>query len=253
MDLSIVIPAYNEEKRISSTLINYHNYFYAIYKNNFEILVIINGTKDKTEEIVKALSKKFKNIQSRNYPGKIGKGGAVIEGFKIANGALIGFVDADMATPPNAFNDLIHNIRNNDGIVASRWSKQSIINKKQPIRRRIVSRIFNIFVRILFNIQITDTQCGAKLFRSKAVKSTVNLLGVTQWGFDVDLLYQMRKNNFKIVEIPTVWHDQEGSKLKLVKTSYQMFLSMIRLRLLYSRFKFLVNTYDIIHDTLYKK
>ena len=253
MRLSIVIPAYNEENRIKNTLDNYHNFFSKEFGKNFEIIVIVNGSGDKTQEVVKSLAFKYKQIKFKNFPDKIGKGGAIIEGFKIADGDFIGFVDADMATTPSAFYDLIRNLGNYDGIVASRWIRGAKIDRKQPLSRRIASRGFNIIVRLLFNITIRDTQCGAKLFTKDAVKSVVNDLGITQWGFDVDLLYKLKKKNFKVKEIPTVWNDKEGSKLKIGRTSWQMFLSVARLRLIYSRFRFIVNVYDKIHDYIYKK
>jgi len=253
MKLSIVIPAYNEENRIKNTLDSYYNFFSKEFGKDFEIIVIVNGSDDTTQEVVKSLAFKYKQIKFKNFPDKIGKGGAIIEGFKIADGDLIGFVDADMATPPMAFYDLVRSLRNYDGIVASRWIKGAKIDRKQPLSRRIASRGFNIIVRLLFNIRIRDTQCGCKLFINRAIKSVVNDLGITQWGFDVDLLYKLKKKNFKVKEIPTVWNDKEGSKLKIGRTSWQMFLSVVRLRLIYSRFKFVVNVYDKIHDYIYKK
>ena len=253
MKLSIVIPAYNEENRIKNTLDSYYNFFSKEFGKDFEIIVIVNGSDDTTQEVVKSLAFKYKQIKFKNFPDKIGKGGAIIEGFKIADGDLIGFVDADMATTSETFYDLIRNLGNYDGVVASRWIKGAKINRKQPISRRIASRGFNIIVRLLFNIRIRDTQCGAKLFTKNVVKSVVNDLGITQWGFDVDLLYLIKKRHFKIIEIPTVWNDKEGSKLKIGRTSWQMFLSVARLRLIYSRFRFIVNTYDKVHDYIYSK
>src|SRR3989344_4625708 len=253
MKLSIVIPAYNEEKRIENTLISYYDYFNRIYSKDFEIFVVINGSNDNTIGVVDKISRQYEQIKYVNVSGKIGKGGAIIEGFKRVNGDLIGFVDADMATVPDAYYDLIVKLKNFDGIVASRWINGAIINRKQPLQRRVASRAFNLLIRILFGINIRDTQCGAKLFSNKAVKSVVNDLGITQWGFDVDLLYLLRKKDFKVIEIPTTWYDQEGSKLKVAKTSWQMFLSMIRLRLIYSRFIFVVKAYDKIHDNFFRK
>ena len=253
MRLSIVIPAYNEEERIKNTLTSYYNFFSKEFGKNFEIIVIVNGSNDGTQDIVKNLSSRHRHLKFNNFPEKIGKGGAIIEGFKIANGDFIGFVDADMATTPSAFYDLIRNLGNYDGVVASRWIRGAKIDRKQPLSRRIASRGFNIIVRLLFNITIRDTQCGAKLFTKDAVKSVVNDLGITQWGFDVDLLYKLKKKNFKVNEIPTVWNDREGSKLKIGRTSWQMFLSVARLRLIYSRFRSIVNVYDKIHDYIYKK
>lgn len=247
------MPAYNEENRITQTLISYHDYFNEIYKNNFEIFVVVNGSSDNTSRLVAEISKKYKQVNFIDIPGKIGKGGAIIEGFKRVNAELIGFVDADMATIPKAYHDLIIQLGDYDGTVASRWIKGAIINRKQPIQRRIASRAFNFIVKVFFGIKIRDTQCGAKLFTNKAVKSVVDDLGITQWGFDVDLLYLLKKKGFKVKEVATIWHDQEGSKLKIGRTSWQMLLSMVRLRFIYSKFIFVVKTYDAIHDRFFRK
>ena len=253
MKLSIVIPAYNEEERISNTLVSYHDYFSKLYNKDFEIFVVVNGSSDNTIGVVTELSKKYRQIKYVNFLGKIGKGGAIIEGFKAVYGDLIGFVDADMATSPNVYYDLVKKLMNYDGIVASRWIGGAIISKEQTLQRKLASRAFNILVRVLFNIKIRDTQCGAKLFTNKAIKTVVKDLGITKWGFDVDLLYLMRKRGFRVIETPTVWNDVGGSKLKIGKTSWQMFLSMIRLRLIYSRFKFIVGIYDNVMINLFKK
>ncbi|MEK6974036.1 MAG: dolichyl-phosphate beta-glucosyltransferase [Nanoarchaeota archaeon] len=253
MNLSIIIPAYNEEQRIKKTLEAYSNFYSKKLKTGFEIIVVLNGCIDNTLSIVSEYSKKHKFINHYDFKEKIGKGGAIIEGFKAAKGSLIGYVDADLATSPEAFYDLIEKIKGCDGIIASRYLKNSIVNKKQPIQRVIASRIFNVLVRLLFDMKFHDTQCGAKLFKKNAVDSIKNDLGITQFSFDVDLLYRLKLNGFKIIETPTVWNDQKDSKLVLKKTAPNMFFSIMRLRLRYSRLKFIVTAYDKIHDVYLKK
>ncbi len=239
-----------EEKRIKKTLEDYSRFFSEKMKNDFEILIILNGCRDKTFEIVTEFSKGRNYIKFKEFKDAIGKGGAIIEGFKMADADLIGFVDADGATNPKTFYQLIEKIRDNDGIIASRWIKGAKIKKKQPFLRRLSSRGFNVLVRLFFGIKIRDTQCGAKLFKKEAVKKVVNELGITQWAFDIDLLYRMKKNEFKIIEIPTEWEDIGGSRLNLKKTIPEMFVSVVRLRLIYSPFRFIVKIYDKL---FYKK
>lgn len=253
MNLSIIIPAYNEEQRIEKTLESYSNFYSKKLKTDFEIIVVLNGCIDNTLGIVSEYSKKRKFIKHYNFKERIGKGGAIIEGFKAAKGSLIGYVDADLATSPEAFYDLIEKIRGYDGIIASRYLKNSIVSKKQPIQRIIASRIFNVLVRIIFDMKFHDTQCGAKLFKKNAIDSIKNDLGITQFSFDIDLLYRLKLKGFKIAECPTIWNDQKDSKLVLKKTVPNMFFSIVRLRLLYSRLKFMVTAYDKIHDAYLKK
>ena len=243
-ELSIIIPAYNEEARIGKTLDSYYNFFSKKLKNNFEIIVVPNNCKDRTQEIVEKFVREHKNVLCRNINYYVGKGGAVIGGFKLAKGKLIGFVDADNSTKAEACYELYKNIDDYDCIVASRWIKGAKVRPEQPLIRRIASRIFNIIVRILFRINIRDTQCGCKLFKREALMKIIPSLSTTRWAFDVDLLYQLKRNGFKAKEIPTEWHDRPGSKLNVKKASIEMFLAVSRLRLIYSPFKFIVKWYD---------
>jgi len=249
MKVSIIIPAYNEEKRIDNTLKEYSEYFKRLKREkvldkekksfNFEIIIVINNTKDRTEEIVKNYSKKYKEIRFLNFK-EGGKGFAITEGFKDAlkrGNDLIGFVDADMATPPESFYDLINNIENYDGIIASRWIKGSVIKTRQSFKRRILSRGFNFIVRALFFLKFKDTQCGAKLFKRNVIQSIVNEINLTQWAFDVNLLYLCKKKKFRVKEQPTIWEDKVDSKLNVTKIPIQMFLGVIRLRLINSFFE----------------
>lgn len=231
MKLSIVIPAYNEEKRLNKERIldNYVSYFSKIYKNDFEIIVILNGCKDDTLFVVKQAAKKFKQIKYLDIKEAIGKGGAVIEGFRIAKSDLIGFVDADQSTKADAFYDLVKKINGFDCIIASRYMKGSVVNPSQPFFRRIPSIVFNLIVRVFFCLNFKDTQCGAKLAKKDALKSILNDLSVKKWAFDIDLLYCLKKKGFMVVEIPTVWSERIGSKLTF-KTPYEMFISILKLR-----------------------
>lgn len=241
--LSIIIPAYNEEKRIRKTLDAYTNFFSKKFKDEFEILVVLDGCTDNTLDVVKEFSKNSK-VKYKNFAEKIGKGGAIVEGFKIAQGSLIGFVDADLATQPNSFYELIKKIDNNDGIIASRWVKGAKINIKQPLLKKIGSRGFNFLTMVLFGLNFKDTQCGAKLFKKKVIRNIINDLKITRWAFDVNLLYSAKRNNYRIIEVPTEWNAVKASHFNLFKATPEMGLSLLRLRLLYSPFKFIVRIYD---------
>ena len=252
--ICIVIPAYNEERRIGKTLEAYSNYFENLRKNkylDYEILVVINNTKDRTEEIVKQFIKENERILYLNLkPG--GKGFAVIEGFKDAlkrNNDLIGFVDADMATSPEEYWKLVKSIRNHDGVIASRWQKNSLV-KNSSFIRRINSSGFNFIVRSLFLFKYKDTQCGAKLFKRKVIENIHNKLGITQWAFDIDLLYKIKLKDFKIIEIPTTWENKEDATLNILKAPLQMFASVLRLRLIYSPFNFVIRSYDLLPEKI---
>ena len=244
MQLSIIVPAHNEEKRLAKMLDEYLPFFAQFYGNNFEMLVVINGTSDGTEEITKKYAVKFPQMRYIVEPRKIGKGGAIMLGFTHVKGTLVGYVDADGSTPPTAFHDLVVHIGNADAIIASRRMRGAQVSPRQPWSRRIASRLFNINVHLLFGLHFSDTQCGAKLIKQSAVRRILPHLGITRWAFDVDLLLQLRQAGYKTTEIPTVWHDVAGSRLEIADIFMEMFAALIRLRLLYSPFKGIVSFYD---------
>lgn len=247
--LAIVIPAYNEEKRIGETLKVYSEYFEKLRKAkkiDYNILIIINNTTDNTEKIVKSYRKNNKNIKYLNLkPG--GKGFAIVQGFSFALRSdfdLIGFVDADSSTSPQAFYELVENIDSYDGIIGNRWSVKSSITKKQTLLRQSASRIFNFIVKSFFFMNYEDTQCGAKIFRREVIEKIHDKIYITQWAFDVNLLYLCKRYNFRIREFPTSWQDKGDSKLRVIQTSLKMFFGILRLRLLNSPFKSFIKLYD---------
>lgn len=244
MKLSIIVPAHNEEHRIRPFLDAYTDYFIKKYADEMEFIIVVNGSSDGTEDIVREYAERFPQIQLLVEPARIGKGAAVGMGFRRATGERIGFVDADGATPPAAYQDLVEKIGDAGMIVASRWVKGSDVSPRQPLARRCASRVFNALVRLLFRLRISDTQCGAKLMKREVLDDILPHLGMTQWAFDVDVLFQARRAGHLILEVPTIWHDVEGSRLQVVRASKDMFLAICRLRLLYSPLKWVVALYD---------
>ncbi|MBS3100192.1 glycosyltransferase [Candidatus Pacearchaeota archaeon] len=245
--LCIIMPAYNEEKRIGRTLEEYSHFFDKLAKQKileYRILVVINGTTDRTEEVVQKYTDKNKKILSLNFK-KGGKGFAILKGFEYAvenHFDEIGFVDSDLATYPEEFWKLVAQLHKYNGAIASRWKKGAVV--KRDIRKIIRSRGFNFLVRSLFFLPYQDTQCGAKIFKWNAIKEILPEIKSLEWAFDVDLLYLCKRHKFNIKEIPTKWDDKKGSKIGSIITPIKMASSVIRLRMLYSPFKFIVRIYD---------
>jgi glycosyltransferase involved in cell wall biosynthesis len=249
MTLTIIVPAYNEEKRIGSMLQEYCSYFSKI--KGTQIFVVLNGCRDNTLDVVKKSAKKYKFVKYIDIKEAIGKGGALIEGLKRTKGEFVGYADADGATSPEEFYKLISYLKEYDGAIASRWMPGAVVEPKQPLKRRIASRAFNMLVGILFRLHYYDTQCGCKLFRRTAINSVITSLSTTRWAFDLDLLYQLKRKNCSVIEVPTVWKDKSGSVLDTMnvkKVSMEMFLAIVRLRLTYSPFKFIVTIYNKLAD-----
>lgn len=223
----------------------YLEYFESSHKSGYEMIVVVNGSRDNTAGVVRDYASRYPALSVIEVREAIGKGGAVLVGFKHASGDLVGFVDADGSTRPDAFYDLACNIGNAGAIIASRWFPESVVEPRQPFRRRLASRIFNFMVRILFGMKIHDTQCGAKILTARALSSVLPRIGITRWAFDVDLLFQVHRAGYPIKEWPTVWRDEGGSQLKIFRASFEMLLAIIRLRLVYSPLRWVVRLYDV--------
>lgn len=224
--LCIVIPAYNEEQRIEKTLKAYAEYF----KNKPEkttFLVVANNCKDKTVEVVQNIQKENANIQHLDLkPG--GKGFAIKEGFKWAladNFDLIGFVDADMATEPEHFYDLIAASAHADGAIASRYAPGANVFPKRPFLRKLGGKFYNWMLRTRLGIEFKDTQCGAKVFSKDTVQKITPYMEEKGWAADLEMLYLSKLFGKKIKEIPTTWSDQPGTHLQITSKLMKEFLN----------------------------
>ena len=235
--LLLLIPAYNEEARIEPVLRQYATFFQLNYAGKFQLVVVLNGCRDNTLGVVQRVAKEFSSIRWLDFPAPIGKGGALIEGLKLAGDAdVVGYVDADGATGPAAVLQLLPYMAKAECVVGSRWLPGSVLLKAQPKFRQIISRCFHLIVELLFWMHIKDTQCPCKLMRRSAVEKIHPNLRIADLAFDVNLLVAMKQAGFRILEVPIEWTDIVGSKVtsSLLRQSLTMFLSVVRVWLIYS-------------------
>ena len=253
-DLLLLIPAYNEAQRIGPVLRAYAQHFREHYEGKFQIVVVLNGCVDDTLGVVEGVAADFPEIRALNFPAPIGKGGALIEGLKLAPTTdLIGYVDADGATAPAAFLDLVRHCGKADCVIGSRWLPGSVLHQSQSKQRRVFSRLFHAFVQFLFRMNIKDTQCGAKVMRREAVETIHSALRIADVAFDINLLYSIKRSGFSVLEVPTEWTDKLGSKIKLNKGALGIVLSVVRLRLFYSPFYRWLRPLRPLETWIYKK
>lgn len=252
--LLLLIPAYNEENRLEPVLRDYADYFRTHYAGKFQLVVVLNGCRDNTIGVVKRVAENFPEVQALEFSAPIGKGGALIEGLKLAPLAdLIGYVDADGATGPKAFHDLVLRAGEADCVIASRWIPGAILHQSQSGKRQFASRVFHAIVQSFFWMNIRDTQCGAKILRRGVVEKIHRTLHIADMAFDINLLYSIKRAGLRVLEVPTEWTDKVGSKVTLGKTSMTMLLSVIRLRLVYSPFYKWMGIFRPLEGWLYKK
>lgn len=235
--LLLLIPAHNEEKRLEPTLRSYVDYARQHYPESFEILVVVNGSTDRTLDLARNTAKEATFVRWIDIPERVGKGGALIEGLKQSEGFdLVGYVDADGATGPESFFKLVELCEKYDCVVGSRRVEGSVIHQYQPSHRQLASKVFHFLVELLFHLGIRDTQCGAKVMRRSAVEKVLPWLHIADMAFDVNLLYALKRAGCSMIEAPVEWTDHIGSKVRYFRTSLVMLLSIVRLRLVYSPF-----------------
>ncbi len=217
-ELTIIIPAKNEAKRIAPTLNAVGRYFSSPDRPKTEILVIINNTTDNTEQIVKKFSRKYKSIKSVNIPMYTGKGGAISIGFQFAKGKYVAFADADGSSTPREIEKLYKKIISDESldiVIADRYSAGSMIKGNMPVSRTIFSRFFNLFVvRGLFGLNYADTQCGCKIFKNETAKLLSDKIVTVGWLFDLNLILLAKYLQKKVTSVPATWTYKEGSTLK---------------------------------------
>lgn len=209
MKLDVVIPAHNEEPRIDKMLRAYRA---AVSPFDLSFVVALDSCEDATGEIVAAHSAEDQRVRCLAFP-KLGKGGVLREAFRHCRGDLVGFVDADGATPPHELFRLAEVAARLDGAIASRRHPTSVTPARRPLARRASSAAFATMARRLFDLPYTDTQCGAKVLRSQALHRLLPVLTARDFLFDLDLLVTARYLGLRIAEVPSIWIDQEGSKV----------------------------------------
>ena len=234
--LLLLIPAYNEQDRIEPVLREFGKYFREQYRGKFQLVVVLNGCRDNTLAVVKKVAAEIPSISALDFPDPIGKGGALIEGLKLAPAAdVVGYVDADGASPPSAFHALVKLIDRADCVIGSRWLPGAVLHQAQTRVRRFASRCFHLVVETLFRMHIKDTQCPCKVIRRPAIEKIHSSLRIADLAFDVNLLVSLKHAGFSVLEVPTEWTDKIGSKVtaSLFRSSFTMFLSVVRIWLIY--------------------
>lgn len=210
MKLSIVIPAYNEEKRIGKTLPNVIKYVEKLGKEGYsaEIIVVNDGSTDKTINVLNT----FKDsINIVTYTPNHGKGCALREGVKKSQGEYIYIADADFSTPIESIKDFIERMKDVDCVIGSRAVDEKIV--KISFVRKLFGNMSNLIIRAILGLNFKDTQCGFKMFNKECKKYFLDCVN-ERWGYDFEFLYLLQKNGLKIVEIPVEWEAVGESHVK---------------------------------------
>ena len=228
---SIIIPAYNEEKRIKPVLEEIVSYL-TENRLNWDVILAIDGD-DGTEAMAKTFLPRYNNISIVRASGRSGKGGSIKRSLNSVQSDFVILMDADNSIP---FSTLITNLNlidEFDCIIFSRYTAS--MNEIPPVRR-VISRGFNWLIRLSLDLNIRDTQSGYKIIRTKPFKRAMNQVSVTNAFFDVALLYHMVKDNLKITEIDVRYNHSDGSKFNPIGLILGLGTSLLAFRVRYSRF-----------------
>jgi glycosyltransferase involved in cell wall biosynthesis len=227
---SIVVPAYNEAKRLEATLDLVLGYV-AAQKWNAEVLVVNDGSKDATRDIVLQRAAHNPALRLVENPGNRGKGYSVRHGVMEARGEFILFTDADLASPIEEGEKLLAALAAGaDMAIGSRWLDTSLQTRPQPLYRRVLGRVFNLALRLVLGMNYKDTQCGFKAFRRAAAAAVFPLQIIERWGFDPEILFLARRLGFRVDEVAVKWAHQENTKISPIRDGLRMFTELLTIR-----------------------
>jgi len=211
--ISIVIPAYNEEKRLPATLTTVKAYLAATSWEFTEIVVVDDGSRDGTTEVARKAG-----VRLLQNPGNRGKGYSVRHGMLEAKGDWLLFSDADLSTPIEELQKLWTAIEHEgaQAAIGSRDLDRTLIGVRQPLFREFGGRFFNLFIRMLTGLPFHDTQCGFKLFERAAAQEIFRRQKVERFGFDVEILFIAQRLGYRTLEVPVRWNDVAGTTVKMM-------------------------------------
>lgn len=232
MKIIITIPAYNEEKIIGQKIDQLFKFCQKELSNyQWLVIVAINGSKDKTLNIVQEKTKIYSNLKYINLNAP-GKGGAIRKAWQTCLGDINIFMDADLSTELKFTHELIKAIEKDNYQIAigSRYQKQS--NLKRPFIRTLFSRTYNLILKIFFNLKITDASCGFKAVSQEVIKKIVPKIKNNDLFFDTELLILAHQNKLSIKEIPVTWKEEKErkTKIKILKTSFNYFKEIVKIK-----------------------
>ena len=214
VDLSVVIPVFNEEKRLPENLDKIID-FLKSKKINSEIILVDDGSSDKTWKVLQSYKAKHGNIKLLKHQKNLGKGAAVKSGMIASSGNLVLMTDCDLSTPIEEFDLLMGHIKKNDVVIGSRRLKEKKLGRMPARYRTFLGDIYYEMLRLILLPEVKDTNCGFKLFSRKVITPTFKRQKINRWGYDAEVLFIAHKHGFSIKEVPVKWTHFAGSKVKV--------------------------------------
>jgi dolichyl-phosphate beta-glucosyltransferase len=227
--LTVIVPAYNEERRIGPTLVALESFLHA-RGETYEVLVVDDGSRDATASLVTEFAGAHPAFALVQLPANRGKGAAVREGFARSRGRRLLFTDADLSTPLEELEAMDRVLADGaDVVIASRALRESRLEIRQAWYREQMGKAFNRFVRLLTGIPFRDTQCGFKLLRGEAARALAAQMREDGFSFDVELILLARRRGLTVRELPVRWRNDPGSRVSALRDSSAMLVSLARI------------------------
>lgn len=228
--LTVIIPAYNEESNIGKTLSEISGYL-AKQAYQYEIIVVDDGSADRTFENAKTCSSLFTNYRVLKNDGNRGKGFSVRRGVLESKGEYILFMDADNSTSIYEFDKFLPYTKEGYGvIIASRRLKDSMVEEPQPLLRAKMGQFYIFLSRLILGLKFSDFNCGFKVYNMKSSRFIFDLQTMNDWSFDVELLFLINKYGIKTREVPVRWVHKSGSKVRPVSDAIKSFFSVLKIK-----------------------
>lgn len=228
--LSIVVPAYNEERRLPDCLEKIFGYL-STKPFSSEVIVVNDGSGDRTPEILEPWCARHPNLRVVRHERNLGKGASVRSGMLAATGRYALFTDADLSAPMREADKLLQAIEAGaDVAFGSRALDRSLIKVHQSPLRELAGRIFNLLVRLFTGLRFADTQCGFKAFVRERARPIFEQQRIFGFGFDPEILYLAQRRGLVLREIPVEWSHDADTRLSVFRDSWRMFVALVRIR-----------------------
>jgi dolichyl-phosphate beta-glucosyltransferase len=228
-ELSIVIPSFNEELRLPTTLRDISSYIRSSRRET-EVIVVDDGSTDRTSDVANSFRGEIQRLRVVANEKNRGKGYSVRHGMTEARGRIVLFTDADLSAPIAEADKLLAALADNDVAIGSRAINRSLISVRQSLFREYAGIIFNFIVRVILRLPFVDTQCGFKAFRRDRCRVIFEQQRIERFGFDPELLYLARHHGLRAAEIPVRWAHSPDTKVSMWRDSVQMFLDVFVIR-----------------------
>jgi glycosyltransferase involved in cell wall biosynthesis len=231
LDLSVIIPAYNEEARLPKTLDSILTYLQS-QPYRAEIIVVNDGSSDRTSEVVNAWAQNHPGLRMLTKPVNRGKGDSTRRGMLEARGEIALFTDADLSTPIEEAGKLLAALRDGgyDAAIGSRAMDRSLIRVHQSVIREQAGIFFNRLVRWIMGMEFSDTQCGFKAFRMPQARVIFEQQRIDRFGFDPEILFLAARHGLRVAEVPVRWSHDSASKVNVATDGMLMFLELLTIR-----------------------